>query len=80
MNEKKNMVFLFSLLTEKSVLWLTHSGSIKFADKQIIKHVYAISNHKIILGHVSLAYSVIHLQGSILTSKVIRCHLNINTA
>lgn len=53
MNEKKNMVFLFlfSLLTEKCVQWLTHSGSIKFAVKQIIKHVYAISSHEIILGH-----------------------------
>lgn len=59
---------------------MTHSGSIKFAIKQIIKHVFAISNHEIILGHVFIAYSVIHLHESILTSKFIQDNPNINSA
>lgn len=62
------------------MLWLAHSGSIKFAVKQIIKHVYAIANHEIIPGHVSVAYSVIYLHESILTSKVIQWNPNINNA
>lgn len=77
---RKTWFFFFSCLTEKCVLWLARSGSIKFAVKQIIKHVYAIANHEIILGHVSIAYSVIYLHESILTSKVIQCNPNINSA
>lgn len=55
------------------MLWLAHSGSIKFAVKQIMKQVNTTSNHEIILGHVSVAYSVTYLRESILTSKVIQC-------
>ena len=77
---RKSCFFCFSCLTEKGMLWLAHSGSIKFAVKQIIKHVYAIANHEIILGHDSVAYSVIYLHESILTSKAIQCNPNINSA
>jgi len=77
---RKSWFFFFSCQTEKGMLWLAHSGSIKFAVKQIIKHVYAIANREIILGHVSVAYSVIYLHESILTSKVIQCSPNINSA
>lgn len=70
MNEKKTRVFFFSLPTEEGVLRLTHSGSIKFAVKQITKHVYAISNHEIIPGHAPMAYSVILSHESILTCKL----------
>lgn len=76
---KKAWFFFFFLLTEMCVLELTHSRSIKFAIKQIIKHVYAISNHETTLGHVSVAYSDIHVDESILTFQVIQCNPNINS-
>lgn len=70
----------FSLLAAKCVLWLTHSGSIKLAVKPTLKHVYATSNREIILGHVPVAHSVIHVHESVLTSNVIQYNPDINSA
>lgn len=76
---RKTWFSFFSRLPAKGMLWVAHAGSIKFAVKQIIKHVYATSNREIILGQVSIAYSVIYLHESILTSRVIQRNANINS-
>lgn len=80
MNERKAWFFFFSLLTGKCVSWLTHSASTKFAVTQIPRRVHVISNQEIMLGHVSIAYSFIHVHESILTSGIIQCNSNVNSA